>query len=261
MANNIISAIALTNLVLPAAIGAARGIARTLSGKPPIGGILTQRRTAEVNLTSASGEAFAVDTRVRIKVPSDYLPDSGLTEGSDSKELRNNQGIVFPYTPQITYEHKADFAPMSPTHSNHPIYFYQKSSVSPINISGKFTVQNEKDAAIYLSTVHLLRSLTKMRTGNEEGAGSPPPVCRLYAHGLFSLDNIPVSISNVRVELPESVDYFSIGQTIDKFGTTSVPTISTISVTCIPVFSRTEIQNFTVTGWLNDSSLRRGGLL
>lgn len=230
------------------------------SGKPPAGGLPPSASPAVVNVTNANGTSPAVDTRVKIKVPTNYLA-SNFTQGGEFRELANNGGIVFPYTPQITYEHKADFASLAPIHSNYPVYFYQRSSVTPISIQGKFTVQNENDAAIYLSTVHLLRALTKMRSGNESDAGSPPPVCRLFAYGLFSLDNVPVSISSVKVELPESVDYFSTGKNNKVFGTTAVPTISTISVTCIPMYSRTEMQNFTVTEWIDDDSLRSSGLL
>jgi hypothetical protein len=237
-----------------------RGITSpAVPGKPPRGGLQPSATPAAVNVISANGTAPSVDTRVKIKVPGEYL--TIFTQGGEFLELTNNGGIVFPYTPQISYEHKADFSPLAPIHSNYPVYFYQRSSVTPISIQGKFTVQNENDAAIYLSTVHLLRALTKMRSGDESNAGSPPPVCRLFAYGLFSLDNVPVSISSVKIDLPDSVDYFSTGKNNRIFGTTAVPTLSTISVTCIPMYSRSEMQNFTVPNWLNDDSLRTAGLL
>ncbi len=255
MANSIISSVLLGTVVAPVVIG----VGNVLSGRPPTGGLPSRRPPAPVNVTTAAGTTPAVDTRVRIKVPENYL--TTFTDGSNAKELSRIGGIVFPYTPSITYEHKADFSPLSPMHSNQPIYFYQRSSVTPITIQGKFTVQNEKDAMVYISTVHLLRALTKMRSSNEDGAGSPPPVCRLYAYGLFSLDNVPVSISNVRIELPESVDYFSTGRESSVFDTTSVPTVSTISVTCIPMYSRTEMQQYSVSSWLTEYTQRKAGLL
>jgi len=264
MANKIIAAVALANLAIPAGIAA---LSR-LSGRPPPGGVRPPPQVPGVNLNSTASASTITDTRVRIKVPRSYITE--LTKGTEFKELEALQGIVFPFTPQISYEHKADYTPLNPMHSNHPIYFYQRSSVTPITITGKFSVQNDDDAAIYISSVHLLRALTKMRHSNEEGAGSPPPVCRLYGHGLFSLDNVPVAISNVRIEYPESVDYYTIGTTprnnsrpnvITKFGQTSVPTLSTISVTCIPMYSRTEMQKFKVTDWLGQSDLRKSGLL
>ena len=47
------------------------------------------------------------DLRVKIRVPADYL--TRLTSGTTKfKELKELGGIIFPYTPQITIEHKAE---------------------------------------------------------------------------------------------------------------------------------------------------------
>jgi len=190
------------------------------------------------------------EQRVRIKVPPKYLVQ--YTSGSDAGELSDETGfggIIFPYTPTISYENKADWTEIKPLHSNFNIPFYQRSSVGTINISGKFTVENSRDAQVYLATVHLLRALTKMRFGGasngDADSGAPPPICRLYAFGPFMLKNVPVAITSIRVELPNDCDYFSLN------GVTSVPTISTLAVTCLPVYSRKEMQDFSVTKYLN----------
>ena len=226
----------------------------------------TKKKAAptEVIVVNAQGLVKAKDLRVRIKVPNGYL--GRFTNGSSTAysggELGPNgiSGIIFPYTPTISYEHKADYSSANPMHSNFALYFYQRSSISPITITGKFTVQNEKDAAVYISTLHLLRSLTKMQSGGIGGdpnSGSPPPVCRLFAYGEFMLDNVPIVISSIRVELPDTVDYFTIDKSAStgytKFGPTSVPTMSTLAVTCIPMYSRAEMQKFSVNGYLNNS--------
>jgi len=144
-------------------------------------------------------------------------------------------------------------------HSNFALNFYQRSYVTGISISGKFTVQNQLDASVYLSTVHMLRALTKMLSGGEEFSGSPPPVCRLDAYGDFMLKNVPVAISSFKIDLPDSVDYFTTEGS--QFGETSVPTLSTISITCVPMYSRAEMQKFTVSGWLSDAKVRTSGIL
>ena len=144
-------------------------------------------------------------------------------------------------------------------HSNFALNFYQRSYVTNISISGKFTVQNDYDASVYLSTVHLLRALTKMLSSGEDNSGSPPPVCRLDAYGDFMLKNVPVAISSFKIELPDGVDYFTINE--GPFKQTSVPTISTISLTLIPMYSRAEMQKFTVSGWLSGASVRKSGIL
>lgn len=190
------------------------------------------------------------EQRVRIRVPPKYLVD--YTSGSGLGELSDENGfggIVFPYTPSINYETKADWSEIKPLHSNFNIPFYQRSSVGTISITGKFTVENDKDAKVYLATIHLLRALTKMRfggaTNGDPDSGAPPPICRLYAFGPHMLSNVPVAITSLRVDLPNDCDYFSLN------GVNSVPTVSTVAITCLPVYSRREMQNFSVTKYIN----------
>lgn len=210
-----------------------------------------------------NGKVAPVDLRVKIRVPKNYLTTS-LTSGMN-KELEKLGGIIFPYTPAINYEHKADYSPANPTHSNFTIYSYKSSSISAISIVGKFTVQTDADAGVYLATVHLLRALTKMRSGGITGdsdSGAPPPVCRLDAYGDAMLANVPVAITSFRVDLPDNVDYYNLGPTGTAFyGPASVPTIATITISCIPMYSRREMQNYSVTSWLDDFQVRKNGLL
>lgn len=251
-------------------------------GVPPIaesnpGAMPNKLPPGTVNVTTLSSKARNVtDMRVKIRVPASYLTaftngptGSGANDNFPVTPLKANGGILFPYTPTISYSHKADYTTQSPLHSNFALNFYKNSSVTSISISGDFTVQNEKEAAVYLATVHLLRALTKMRSGGiqngDPDSGAPPPVCRLDAYGEFMLDNVPVVITEFTVDLPNSVDYFTIGKkTANKdltYGTTAVPVKSTIKITCLPMYSRKEIQEFSVSSWLNSNKLRKGGYL
>lgn len=224
------------------------------------GGIKAPPVAAAPTVTTAQGTTLAKDMRVKIRVPDDYSGRSN-TSGYNG-ELFEIGGIIFPYTPSISYEHKTEYSSTVPLHSNYAINFYKNSSITPITISGKFTVQNEKDAGVYLATVHLLRALTKMKFGTDTDAGSPPPVCRLDAYGTFMLENVPVAISNFKIELPDGVDYYTTGKTNQLFEETMVPTLSTISVTCIPMYSRDEMQKFSVDNWLsNSANARKAGYL
>jgi hypothetical protein len=209
---------------------------------------------AEVKIVNGKN---STDNRVKIRVPESY--QTTFTNGSEKAELYFLRGIIFPYTPTIAYEHKADYSNVPVMHSNFALNFYQRSYVTNISISGKFTVQNEYDAAVYLSTIHLLRALTKMRSGGEDFSGSPPPVCRLDAYGDFMLKNVPVAISSFKIDLPDSVDYFTTRDY--PFENTSVPTLSTISLTLVPMYSRAEMQKFTVTDWLTKAKTRTDGYL
>jgi hypothetical protein len=216
----------------------------------------------KVVLKDAIGNVQGVDLRVKIRVPTNYLTNS--TSGIN-KELSKLGGIIFPYTPSINYEHKAEYSTANPTHSNFSVYFYKNSSISAISITGKFTVQHDSDAGVYLATVHLLRALTKMRSGGITGdtdSGAPPPVCRLDAYGDAMLANVPVAITSFRLELADNVDYYNLGpEAAAIYGQASVPTMSTITLSCIPVYSRQEMQDYSVTDWLNNPQVRKYGLL
>lgn len=232
----------------------------------PPGAMPKQPKVGTVNFKSITGEQINQDMRVKIRVPDDYL--TNLTSGPNN-ELGKLRGIIFPYTPTINIEHTAEYSTQNPLHSNYTIYFYRHSKVAPFNISGKFTVQNETEAGVYIATVHLLRALTKMRSGGSTGdfdSGSPPPICRLDAYGTMMLQNIPVAISSFKIELPDNVDYFTLGKVSGTganaaYERTAVPVLSTINVTCIPMYSRSEMQKFNVSQWLTEKYVRKAGYL
>jgi hypothetical protein len=215
--------------------------------------------TPKVIFRDLSGSLVEKDLRVKIRVPPKYFQQ--YTSGPENA-LKNLNGIVFPYTPQISYEVKADYSPATPMHSNFAINFYQRSSLGAISINGKFTVENSYDAEMYLATLHLLRSLTKMRSGGsaygDPDSGAAPPVCRLDAYGDMSLNNVPVVIQSVRVDLPDSVDYYTL-PALNTYGINAVPTMSTLAIACLPMYSRNEMQQFNVNDYLNRPSYRDRG--
>lgn len=242
--------------------------------KPPLGGEPPKNKPAEVNVYSQSGEKLQGDLRARIRVPKNYIKSS--TIGSERNELSN--GIIFPYTPQITYDYKADYAPINAVHSNYTQYFYKNSSVGSINITARFTVQNSKEAKVYLATKHLLSALTKMPYGSDFGAGSGPPVCRMDAYGPYMIKNVPIVITNFRVEFPADVDYFDssgftttnnrtdaqlaedLGLSQDELisptpsveDSNFVPVISNFIIACQPLYSRNEMLNFNVRNFIEN---------
>lgn len=221
----------------------------------PRGAEKPKKRDPEIKFTGQSSLVNEIgdDRRVKIRVPSQYF--TPLTEGYNS-QLAELGGILFPYTPSISFEHKADYTEMKPMHSNFSLHFYQRSSVSSIQINGKFTVENQQDSQNYIATQHLLRALTRMKFGLDSDAGAPPPVCRLDAYGDLFLKNVPVVISNFRVEYTDDVDYYQ-----DTLFGTSVPTKSVIAVTCIPMYSRNEMQQFSVNEYLNSVEYKRKGFI
>lgn len=222
----------------------------------PSGAIPSDVQSTTVTFRDAFGVQRFADTRVKIRVPLDYLTNRTL---GNMYELYYLGGVVFPYTPVITYETTADYQTVTPTHSNFPINFYQRSALSAISVVGKFTVQNDKDASIYSSTIVLLRSLTKMKFGSDIGAGSPPPVCRLDAFGTDMLMNVPVAISSFRIDTPDNVDYFTYGKLYGSDDITSFPVVSTISLRLVPMYSRNEMMQFSVDNHLKSTASSKQG--
>ena len=207
-----------------------------------------------------------LDYRARLQVPSDYLQGVYTNGGQNFFYLQANGGIVFPYTPTITYENTANYTPTSVMHSNFTYYAYKNSAVSPIKVAAKFTVQTDEDAVVYLATSHLLKSLTKMHYGADgETAGAPPPVCRFSAYGDFMMKDVPVVISSFSQDFSPDVDSYVTDPRNKNaeliYGVNFVPTVSTFNLTLLPMYSRNEQANFSVSGFRDTNKLRKGGFL
>ena len=220
---------------------------------PPIDGMPPEPRSAVATWNGAQ------DLRVKLRVPESYLvgPAAG-----PSDVLLKNGGILFPYTPSISMDNKAEYAQQTPLHSNFAQYFYKHSMTGPISISAKFTVQNEQEGAILLGIIHLLRALTKMRFGDDPQKGSPPPVCRLDAYGDYMLYNVPVAVASWKHDLPDGIDYITVGRPGNPttYGVTMVPVLSTINIDLNIMYSRQEMLNHNVPGWLNGDFSGQGYL-
>lgn len=202
--------------------------------------------------------------RAVIRVPEEYVAFNSQSKFDIDKikkptdPLQPFGGIFFPYTPTISVDNKAEYAQQSPLHSNFSQYFYKNSSVGPIQISGKFTVQDENDGAVLLATIHLLRALTKMRFGADPQAGAPPPVCRFSAYGDGMFSNVPVSVASWKHELPDNVDYITVQKWQNIYGISAVPVLSTITIDLNVIYSRQEMLHFGIPAWLNGDAKGNG---
>lgn len=213
--------------------------------------------------TTRAQAAWDADQRVRLLVPPMYLEDKcegpKISQQSQMGVLKMNGGIVFPYTPTIEINHSAEYSSKNPTHSNFTQYFYSYSKTSEITIDAVFTVQNQHEAEILIAILHLGRILTKMPFGSDQFAGSPPPVCRLMGYGQYMLNNVPVAVTKFSMGHPKDVDYITVYKN-SLYGTTSVPVKTDIKFTLIPLFSKNQMLNATVRGWI-DGTQRLDGIL
>ncbi len=185
------------------------------------------------------------DWRVRLSCP--LITDSS----SVMRPLSNTNGMIFPYLPQITISHSANYQQMDIAHMNYPFYAYKNSQVDEIQITGKFTVQNSDEAQYWIAAVHFLRTVTKMFFGTGQYLGNPPPICTLNGYGDFVYKDVSCIIKNFTVTMPNDVDYIQAGNGGTGSSVTYVPVSSDISVTVQPVYSREKIKSFNLVAFAN----------
>jgi hypothetical protein len=166
------------------------------------------RAKAQATLQARYKQPGNNDWRVRLVLAqdSDYLynakPDPGIL-----KPLFNSNGVIFPYTPEISTAYTANYEKYDLTHSNYRGYFYKNSAVNDINISATFTAQDTQEAEYLLAVIHFFRSVTKMFYGKDAQRGAPPPLVYLVGYGDFQFNGHPCLISNFNYNLPRDVDY------------------------------------------------------
>lgn len=207
----------------------------------------------EPTIGSATGVTIA-DLRIRLSMPKDapaifYKDEQNILLAP----LKETAGFIFPIQPDITMNHSAEYQSTKPTHSNFPYYHYTSSEIQQISISGEFPVRSVGDAKYVNAGIHFLRSCTRM-FNNRDGqyAGAPPMVLRLTGLGFSGFDNIPVVVTSVNVNYPNSVDFITFKPFSNLIETAKIASLVTIQVTLNPVFSRDYISK--VYGTLNFSS-------
>jgi len=121
--------------------------------------------------------------------------------------LAITDGIIFPYTPTIDVQYRAEYTNYSPTHSNYMHYFYKGSSVQTVQLQAEFTAQDTVEAEYLLACIHFLKSCSKMFYGQDAQRGSPPPLVYLSGLGEYQFNEAPCAITEFNYNLPSDVNY------------------------------------------------------
>lgn len=182
----------------------------TTTGSPATAQIIAGTSDAQKQpaiATQQSQAASSTDWRLKISLAQNatYLyndPNPGILQ-----PLKSTNGVIFPYTPKIDLNYRANYTPYELTHSNYKGYFYQNSNVSDISIVGNFTAQTTNDANYLLAVIHFFRSATKMFYGQDAQRGVPPPLVFMSGLGQYQFNNHPCVITSFQYTLPEDVDY------------------------------------------------------
>jgi hypothetical protein len=165
-------------------------------------------------LQTRVNQPAAADWRVRLRLApnADYLYK--IPAGNDPNSgpgilapLAATDGVVFPYTPVIETSYQAKYDSYDLTHSNYRGYFYKNSTVENITIKGTFTAQDTREEQYLLAVIHFFKSVTKMFYGQDQQAGTPPPLVYLSGFGKYQFNENPCVVTTFGYSLPNDVDY------------------------------------------------------
>jgi len=137
--------------------------------------------------------------------------------------LVETNGVIFPYTPQITVSHVANYSSTALTHSNYSAHFYNNSDVSDITISGDFTVQSVEEGQYLMAAIYFLRSSTKMFFGQGNNVGNPPPIIFLDGYGSHYFPHVPCVVTNFTHVLDNNIDYIQVPVTRSVLEDVTIP--------------------------------------
>lgn len=207
---------------------------------------------------SATVKNAGSDWRVKLSLPNNY---QRLAAQSPYvlDPLIDTGGLVFPYTPTIYMTHSTSYSPVQPVHSNYPFFAYQNSRVDQFSIVGDFYVENNVEGLYWIAAVHYLRSVSKMAYGQTSDQGSPPPVVKLNGYGDYVFKDVPVVITSFSIELGQDIDYIQV----PGFGGEGswVPTRSNIQATVQPIYSRREVEKFSLDQFVKGGYIPKGGFI
>ena len=167
----------------------------------------TEEAQQQQTLSNQRSQVNNGDWRVRLSLAdkADYLYKS--SEPGILTPLVDTNGVIFPYTPSISTAYRATYGSYDLTHSNYRGYFYQNSTVDPVNISCTFTAQNTQQANYLLAVITFFKSVTKMFYGQDSQRGAPPPLVFLTGLGEYQFSGQPAVVSNFTYSLPADVNY------------------------------------------------------
>lgn len=179
-------------------------------------GSIANASTQDPNVQFGASDESGNDWRVKISInPNSKIlywdPAAAGNVAGLLAPLKMTDGFIFPYVPQVTITHSANYSQVPLTHSNYAQYFYESSSVASINISGEFTVQNVDEAKYFLAAVYFFRACTKMFYGlSGDYQGSPPPIVYLDGYGQHYLPHVPCVVTSFSHTMPNDVDYLEV---------------------------------------------------
>ena len=214
---------------------------------------------------NATPTPSAYDLRARLRAKPSSLAYNLLYANNPWVNLQNYGGMIWPYTPNITYNQDVQYDSLNAVHTNQEILAYTRTSAPTITVSGSFSSQTQLEARYNLACLHFLRLVTKMSFGASTSPqrGTPPPVLYFDAHGGGMFLNIPVVVKNFAITLPNDPDYVTVAES-PQSKVTRVPALFDISVSLVVQHTpkqlrEWDIDTFRSGGYITSVGTKRAG--
>lgn len=218
-------------------LGGITGSASSLVSSSGVSSLLGSSTASSIaSALGVQSTSASTDFRVRIRPQANAQTQVLGAKGSSNilSILYETNGMFFPYTPTIAWNQAVEYDQLHFVHSNQDYYAYKNTPSTKIDISGKFSLQNQREGEYMIACMHFLRTVSKMYFGasaSQAGTGGmPPPVLLLSGYGDFMLPDLPVIVMNHSYNLDDSVDYVTISV---AGGKVRLPTLMTINVSLI----------------------------
>lgn len=194
-----------------------------LNGKVSCGNVDKRVALTCAPKTASLDETLFVD-KVKYVLGKKTLSPNWVISGSKFYGLLRNalgttSGLIFPYTPKVTFNHQVEYDTTSITHTNLAYNYYKSTPPPSVSVAAKFTADNRQNALHMLSAIWFLTACSKCNFGeNANDPGLPPPI--LYLSGYNStIDNIPVVIKGFSYDYPNDKHYVNLVLDMSKDNT------------------------------------------
>ncbi|CAM6053348.1 unnamed protein product [Sphagnum tenellum] len=221
----------------------------------------------QINASTSNGNSSGTlntiasnDYRIRLKPLVSAVDQvlGGNTPGNILQPLYATSGLLFPYSPQITFTQDIMYQDVSLVHSNSDILAYQRTPSVSLSINGKFTVQNQNEGAYALACIHFLRTVSKMYFGqNDPNRGVPPPILVLNGYGSYMFNNLKVILKSHTFTYEEQMDTVLVKT---AGGTARLPALFTLGITLVVQQTpRALRQDFNLNAFRTGALMQTGG--
>lgn len=202
------------------------------------------------------------DTRIRLKSqPQSKVAVYGAQGAGIMSILHETDGMIFPYTPQINFTQDVDYKSQDMSQSNTDYYTYTRTPSVTLSVSGKFTIQNQREGIYALACIHFLRTCSKMYFGEAAAksymAGLPPPVLIFNGYGSYMFNNLKVILKNHSFNYDENMDTILV---TSAGGTARLPAMFTLSINLIVQQTPTAMRKqFDLNKFRSGELMKQGG--